>query len=50
MNNIYRLQDLLETCKINVRIIAYEKHIKKAHLNISYFLFINLTNIELTKL
>jgi hypothetical protein len=50
MNNIYRLQVLLETYKINVRIIAFEKQIKKAHLNIFCFLSINLTKLELTKL
>jgi hypothetical protein len=47
---IYKLQVLLETYKINVKIIVFEKKIKKAHLNIFYFLIINLTKLELTKL
>jgi hypothetical protein len=50
MNIIYKLQVLLETYEINVKIIVFEKQIKKAHLNIFYFLIINLTKLELTKL
>jgi hypothetical protein len=38
MNRIYKLQDLVETYEINVKIIVLQKKIKKAHLNIFYFL------------
>jgi len=50
MKSIYKLQVLLETYEINVRIIYFEKQIKKEHSNILYFLIINTTKLELIKL
>ena len=50
MNNIYKLQVLLETYEIKVKIIDFEKPIKKRHLNICCFVSINLTELELIKL
>ena len=47
---IYRLQVLMETYKINVKIIVLEKKIKKAHFYIFCFLSVNHIKLELTKL
>ena len=50
MDRIYRLQVLMETYKINVKIIVLEKKIKKAHFYIFCFLSVNHIKLELTKL